>query len=149
MSGRFSRWMMMGALVVASFAASSRAQAEGSIAGAVAGKPYSVTVAPVSAAKGQPIKAAVVVKPGAGYHINEEFPTKLSLKPSAGVTVAKAELLGKPDAKLSKDECRFEVSLTGTEAGKKTVSGDLKFAVCTETTCEPQKTVVSIELNVK
>lgn len=148
MSGRLSRWMMMGALVVSSFAISSQAQADGSIAGAVAAK-YSVTALPVAAAKGQPTKAAVVVKPSAGYHMNEEFPTKLSLKPTAGVTVAKAELLGKGDAKLSKEECRFEVTLTGTEAGKKMVTGDLKFAVCTETTCEPQKTVVSIELNVK
>ena len=126
----------------------SQAHAEGSIAGAVAGKPFSVTVAPVSGHKGLAVKATVVVKPGAGYHINEEFPTKLSLKAPAGVTVAKAEL-GKADAKLSKDECRFEVTLTGTETGKKTVAGDLRFAVCTDTTCDPQKAAVSLEVDVK
>lgn len=148
MSVRFSRWMMMGALFVGGFSALPFAQAEGSIAGAVSGKPFSVTVAQVTAAKGQPVKAEVVVKPGAGYHINEEFPTKLSLKAPAGVTLAKADL-GKADAKMSKDECRFEVTLTGNEAGQKTVPGELKFAVCTDTTCDPQKTAVSIALSVK
>jgi hypothetical protein len=50
---------------------------------------------------------------------------------------------------MSKDECRFEVTLTGNEAGQKTVPGELKFAVCTDTTCDPQKTAVSIALSVK
>lgn len=115
---------------------------------AVAGRPYTVTVAPVSASKGQPAQAAVVIKAGAGYHINEEFPTKLSLKPVAGVQLAKADL-SKSDAKLSKNEGRFDVTLTATETGKKTVSGELRFAVCTESTCEPQSTQIRIEVSVK
>ncbi len=50
---------------------------------------------------------------------------------------------------MSKSECRFDVVLTGAEAGKKTVTGNLSFAVCTETTCDPQKATVTIDLTVK
>lgn len=112
------------------------------------GARYAVTVAPVSAPKGQPAKATVLIKPAAGYHLNEEFPTKLALKPTVGVVLAKAEF-AKQDAKLSRDEGRFEVTLVGNEPGQKAVQGSLKFAVCTETTCEPQNASVRIDFLVK
>ncbi len=126
MISRFSR-LVLGAVVLGGLALGGGvARAEGSLVGAVAGKPYVVTVAPVSGAKGQPVKAQVVIRPAAGYHMNEEFPTTLKLSPTAGVAFSKATL-AKQDA----------------------VTGNLSFAVCTETTCDPQKTPVTIELTVK
>ena len=148
MISRFSR-LVLGAVVLGGLALGGGvARAEGSLVGAVAGKPYVVTVAPVSGAKGQPVKAQVVIRPAAGYHMNEEFPTTLKLSPTAGVAFSKAAL-AKQDAVMSKQECRFDVQMTGSEAGKKSVTGSLSFAVCTETTCDPQKTSVTIELTVK
>ena len=35
------------------------------------------------------------------------------------------------------------------KTGAQTVPGELKFAVCTETTCDPQRSPVAIELDVK
>ena len=150
MSSRLSRWMLSSVVAVGLALAlgSGAVRAEGGIAGAVASKPYSITVSPVSGSKGQPVKATIVIKPGAGYHMNEEFPTKLKLSPPPGVTPSKAELT-RADAVMSKQECRFELTLTASEAGKKTVAGQLSFAVCTETTCDPQKAPVAIELIVK
>ena len=39
--------------------------------------------------------------------------------------------------------------LTGSQAGKRTVLGELRFAVCTATTCDPKKEPISIEINVE
>lgn len=148
MSSRFSRWMLGAVVLGAISLGNGMARAEGGLVGAVAGKPYTLTAAAVSGATGQPVKAQVVIKPAAGYHMNEEFPTSLKLSPMQGVTYAKAQL-SKADAAMSKSECRFDVVLTGAEAGKKTVTGNLSFAVCTETTCDPQKATVTIDLTVK
>ncbi len=148
MSSRFSRWMLGAVVLGAISLGNGMARAEGGLVGAVAGKPYTLTAAAVSGATGQPVKAQVVIKPAAGYHMNEEFPTSLKLSPTQGVTYAKAQL-SKADAAMSKSECRFDVVLTGAEAGKKTVMGNLSFAVCTETTCDPQKATVTIDLTVK
>ena len=120
----------------------------GKLAGAVSGMPYTLTIAKVSAVKGQPATAQVVIKPAAGYHINKDFPTSLKLNPPAGVTLAKAELK-KADAKLSETEGSFAVTLTAANAGAQKIPGELRFAVCTETTCDPQRSSVNIELDVK
>ena len=129
---------------------------EGKLAGAgaiapgaaAAGKPYTVQIDKVSAQKGQPATVQVVITPAKGWHLNKDFPTSLKLTPPAGVSAAKAAL-GKGDAKLRESEGRFEVVLTSSEAGKKTVPGDLRFAVCTDTTCDPQRSAVTIEMDVK
>ena len=129
---------------------------EGKLAGAgaiapgaqAAGKPYTVKIDKITAQKGQPATAQVVITPAKGWHLNKDYPTSLKLTPPAGVTASKASL-GKGDAKLSDEEGRFEVVLTSSESGKKTVPGDLRFAVCTDTTCDPQRSAVTIEMDVK
>lgn len=139
-----------GGLVLSSRSSQAAAPAAegGKLAGAMAGKPYTLSIAKVSAKKGQPATTQVVIKPAAGYHINKDFPTSLKLTPPAGVTLAKAELK-KADAKLSETEGSFEVTLTADKVGAQQVPGELRFAVCTETTCDPQRSPVAIELDVK
>jgi hypothetical protein len=113
-------------------------------------KPYTVSVPKVAATHGQPATAQVAFRPAAGYHLNTEFPTSLKLNAPAGVTTAKASL-AKSDAKLSEKEGSFSVVLTAQDAGKKVVSGELRFAVCTDngTSCEPQRLPIAIELDAK
>lgn len=118
------------------------------LSAAVAGGPYTLTVAPVVAKKGVSTVAKVVITPAAGYHMNEQFPVSLKLTPPAAVSVPKP-VLKKEDAKASEKELSFEVAMTPGAAGKLTIPGDLRFAVCTESTCDPQKTTVAIVLDVK
>lgn len=127
--------------------ADSRAAGAPALGGVLTGTPYTLTVASVTATKNQAAKATVVFKPVAGYHLNKDFPTGLKLTLPAGIT-GSAELT-KKDAQLSEAEGKFEVTLTSTEPGKKTIAGMLSFAVCTATTCEPQKSPVAIVLDVK
>lgn len=90
--------------------------------------------------------ARLVVKPGAGYHMNKEFPTKLTLEPPAGVTLAKAVLEPADAEKFDDNELAFAVKMTAAGAGEYTIPGTFKFAVCTETTCDPKKQKVALVL---
>jgi hypothetical protein len=90
--------------------------------------------------------ARLVVQPGSGYHMNKEFPTKLTLEPPAGVTLAKAVLEPADAEKFSETELAFSVKMTATGAGEYTIPGTFKFAVCTDTTCDPKKQKVALVL---
>lgn len=95
--------------------------------------------------------AKIQVTPKGAYHMNKDFPTKLTLKTSDGVTLAKEKLTAKDDkdaVKIEKDAASFEISFTASSAGKKSFTGELKSAVCTETTCEPFTEAISFEVEV-
>ncbi len=137
------------ALVSATTVVSSMAQAQPAAAGALAGKPYSVAIQAAPTKVGAQSTATVTFKPGKGYHLNLDFPTSLKLNLPAGVSSPKPSL-AKADAKtVSAEQGVFEVQLTAASAGQKSIPGTLRFAVCTEATCEPQSTPVTITLDVK
>ncbi|MSP59435.1 MAG: hypothetical protein EXR72_03670 [Myxococcales bacterium] len=118
---------------------------------ASAGEPaasFSIVAAQVVAKVGQAAVAQVVIKAAPGYHLNKDFPTSLKLDPTAGIDLPKPKLL-KADAKLSEMEGSFDVALTAREAGKKTIAGVLAFAVCTATTCDPQRVKVAIAVDAR
>jgi hypothetical protein len=139
--------LLAGATSFAGGPAAAPAGGAGKLAGAL-DQPFTVSVAKVAARKGQPATATVVIVPAAGYHMNAEYPTSLTLRPPAGVTAAKLAL-NKADAKLSETKGSFDVVLTSASSGPKVVPADLRFAVCTATTCDPQKSTVSIQLDVQ
>lgn len=111
---------------------------------------YVLKVDAPPAKKGQKSVAKVHIKPGAGYHMNKEYPTSLVLSSvPSGVTVDKMKLTMKDAAKWEESEGEFDIAYTAAQAGKKTVSGEIKFAVCSATTCDPKKSNVSFEIDVK
>ncbi len=111
---------------------------------------FSVTLLqPPDVAGGTETVATVKVKPGAGYKMNHEYPTKLTLSPVDGVTPAKATLLKADAAKFDNHEVAFNVKLTPAKAGTYTVRGTAAFAVCTESTCDPKTAKIAINLVAK
>lgn len=110
---------------------------------------FHLAVAAVNGKPGAETIAKVVVTPGSGYHVNKDYPTKLVLQPPAGVTIAKAELVTADAAKLTDNELVFDVKLTAAQPGTYTVDGRFKFAVCTESTCDPKKKKITLQLAVQ
>ena len=111
---------------------------------------YVLKVDAPPAKKGQKSVAKVKITPAAGYHMNKEYPTSLVLSSvPAGVTVDKMKQTMKDATKWTETEGEFDVAYTAADAGKKTVSGEIKFAVCSANTCDPKKSNVSIEIDVK
>ncbi len=111
---------------------------------------YAVSLdVPADAASGAEVVAKVKVVPGAGYKMNQEYPTKLTVQPTDGVTAAKAVLQKGDAAKFDNHELAFDVKLTPAKAGAYTVNGTLAFAVCTDATCDPKTEKIAINLVAK
>ena len=112
--------------------------------------------APADAKAGAEATAKIIVTPNAGYHVNMEYPIKLTIAPTDGVAVAKAELVAgghdksKGDAdSLDEQNLTFSVKLTPSKSGSYTVNGSFKFAVCDKDQCLPKKEQIAIVVAAK
>lgn len=111
---------------------------------------YVLKVEAPAVKKGQKSVAKIRITPGAGYHMNKEYPTSLVLSTvPAGVTVDKMKQTLKDAAKWEEAGGEFDIAYTAAQPGKKVVSGEIKFAVCSANTCDPKKSNVSFEIDVK
>jgi hypothetical protein len=121
-----------------------------SLAGtALAADNYDLSInKPAAKAKSRAV-ARISVRPKGAFHVNTEYPAKLTVAAPAGVSLEKEKQTGKEAAKLAKDALEFEVAFTADAAGTKSFTGELKFAVCTDTECKPTTEKVSFEVDVK
>lgn len=110
---------------------------------------YALQIDPAEGTVGQPGTVSIRVIPNATWHMNLEYPTKLTVTPPAGVEVAKPKL-GKEDAvKFDEQNCEFSVAFTPSEAGDKVFTGEFKFAVCQDTACVPKTEKLEFHVAVK
>ena len=107
---------------------------------------FQLTVTPPApGTAGAEAVAKVTIVPGTGYKMNKEYPTKLVVQPPEGVAVAKAEQqIG--DASFDPHKLSFDIKLTAAKAGTYPVSGTIKFAVCTDQTCDPKKQTIAFDV---
>ena len=112
--------------------------------------------APADTTAGADVVAKVTVTPSSGFHVNMEYPTKLTLDSTPGVTIPKAELKaggrdkskGDADA-LDEQKLAFLVHLTADKSGSYTVNGSFKFAVCDKDQCLPKREPIKIVVAAK
>jgi len=113
---------------------------------------------PSDAKAGGEATVKVTLTAGDKYHVNTEFPTKITLESTAGVAIAKAELRAgghdkdKGDADVfDEKEMVFDLKMTPAAAGNYTVNGVFKFAVCDKdgSTCLAKKEPLAIQLAAK
>ena len=98
----------------------------------------------------------ISVTPGTGYHVNTEYPVKLVLNSTQGVTLPKTEFSaggheqGKGDAdSFDEKQLAFSVKLGLPPAGGYTVNGTFRFAVCDANQCLPKREPVAITVAAK
>ena len=111
---------------------------------------------PADAKAGAEAVAKIVVTPGSGYHVNTEYPIKLTLTQPDGVTLAKSSFVagqrgnpkGDADA-LDEQQLAFAVKLTPAASGSYTVNGSFKFAVCDADRCLAKKENIAITVAAK
>lgn len=108
---------------------------------------YHLTIEAPRAKVGTPGQVSVVVKAGKGYHVNAQYPTSLTVNPPPGVELPKPKLTAKDGARIEAAQARFDVAYTAKEAGAKVFTGVLKFAVCTDTTCDPHNEKISFTVD--
>jgi hypothetical protein len=110
---------------------------------------YVLNVEVPPAQQGRRATAKIRITPATGYHINKEYPAEIVLVPPAGVTLAKAKLAGKDAARLDEQAAEFDIGYTATQPGKKTVTGEIKFAVCSANSCDPKKIKLALDLEIR
>lgn len=101
---------------------------------------YTITLAaPAQVGKGAQGTVVLEVTPKQGWKLNKEFPTKLTVAEPAGVKVAKKEQTVADAVAFADKSGRWQVQFQAESSGGKDFTGVLKFAVCTDTSCDPKK----------
>ena len=117
---------------------------------AFAASEYKVDVKAPSAKKGEKATAVLHVQGQGDFHVNEEYPVKLTITAPAGVKLEKATMKKEDAAKFGKDGADFNIAFTSSDTGKKDFTGDFKFAVCKGSeACKPVAEKVSFSVDVK
>jgi hypothetical protein len=116
---------------------------------AIAGTNYKLAINAPSARVSSRSLATITVQPTDGYHLNLEYPTKVTINAPAGVTVEKSKMAAGDATRLDKDAAQFDVAFVSAEKGRKAFTGEIKFAVCTETTCDPKVQALAFEVDVQ
>jgi hypothetical protein len=113
---------------------------------------------PSDAKAGAEATVKISVTPGSEYKVNTEFPTKLTLDTTSGVTLVKAEFKAgghdkdKGDADMFDEHgLAFNVKLTAAASGSYTINGSFKFAVCDKAghQCLAKKEPIAIQVAAK
>jgi hypothetical protein len=97
---------------------------------------------------GQPAQLKLVLEARGGYHVNQDYPIRVSFKAPAAVKLTK-DSLGKADAaQFGEESARFEVGFSA-DKGTHELLADVDFAVCTKDTCVPDQRKLAVALNVQ
>src|SRR5215510_674356 len=83
---------------------------------------YEIKKTEPKVAVGATATASLTITAKAGWHVNAEAPITVALTPPAGVTVPKAKLTRADLAQSTQESARFDIPVSATEAGKKTIN---------------------------
>ena len=109
---------------------------------------YEVTKTEPKVAVGATATASVTMKAKGGWHLNAEAPITVALTAPAGVSVPKPKLSRGDLAASSTDSARFDIPISATEAGKKSITAEARFVICQEQACKPVKETLALAVDV-
>src|SRR5262245_40106029 len=92
--------------------------------------------------------ASLTITAKSGWHVNAEAPITVALTPPAGVTVQKAKLTRADLAQSTQESARFDIPVSATEAGKKTINAEARFVLCQEQACKPVKETLALAVEI-
>lgn len=122
-------------------------EGSGGEAGAADGN-FAITAAAQGAvAVGTAGRAEVTLEGRNGYHVNQEYPIQLTLRPPAGVEVAKTTLAREDATTFEEARAVFPVAFTPRAAGHHELTGELSFSVCNPQNCLMERRPVTIAVD--
>jgi hypothetical protein len=102
-------------------------------------KELTVEITPPRAARvGAASMAQVTIRPGAGYHINTDYPWKLALAQTPGLEAAKGV------ARAEETELQLPISVTPTAAGNHRLRGTVTFGICKHDQCLQREVPIAV-----
>jgi len=109
---------------------------------------YEIKKTEPKVAVGATATASLTITAKSGWHVNAEAPITVALTPPAGVTLQKAKLTRADLASSSLESARFDIPVSATEAGKKTINAEARFVLCQEQACKPVKETLALALDI-
>lgn len=107
-------------------------------------------VPPAEVSAGVEASVTIKVRPKGEWHFNLDFPTSVKVEVPEGMKVAKAvQTLKDATSKSEEEGAIWSIKVTPERAGAGTLTCNVKFAVCTETTCDPKKETLALTLHAK
>ena len=94
-----------------------------------------------NASVGRAQTARIRIVPGAGFHINTEYPFVVQLADAPGLKLDKLRFEGGKrgavgDAEtLAEEELAIPITVTPTTSGEHTLNGTINFGICKATSC--------------
>jgi len=119
-----------------------------SVAAGGDGALYEIKKTEPKVAVGATATASLTITAKGGWHVNEEAPITVALTAPAGVTVQKAKLTRADLAQSTKEAARFDIPVSATEAGKKTINAEARFVLCQEQACKPVKETLVLAVDI-
>ena len=93
-------------------------------------------------------KFSVILTPRGAYHINQEYPTSITLKTPVGLSLSKSRFLKSDALEFNEKIAKFEVTFTPEKAGVYATEVKASFAMCTSKTCIPLDKTLAVTLSV-
>jgi hypothetical protein len=115
---------------------------------AAEGSLYEITKTDLKVAVGATATTSLTIKVRGGWHVNDEAPISLALTPPEGLTVKKDKLTRADLAASTVDTARFDIPVSATEPGKKTINAEAHFVICQESACKPVKETLALAVDV-
>jgi hypothetical protein len=109
---------------------------------------YEIKKTEPQVAVGATATASLTITAKAGWHVNAEAPITVALTAPAGVTLQKAKLTRADLAQSTQDAARFDIPVSATEAGKKTINAEARFVLCQEQACKPVKETLALAVDI-
>ncbi len=97
---------------------------------------------------GQAGSFGIALTPSGEYHVNEEYPIRLTVRAPAELTLPKSTLERADAAEFGATKARFDVPFTPTSAGERRVEVQVDFAICTPQNCMPDQRTLALALPV-
>lgn len=111
---------------------------------------YVLSISAPTAKVNEEAVATVKVSSKGEAHINKKYPTRLTLNVPDGVTVKKAKQTARDAVKLNDSTLEFQVQFEAEKPGKRTMTGELRFATCQgEESCQQYTKRIAIDVDVE
>jgi len=110
---------------------------------------FSLTIDPQGTyAVGRAASVAIHLTAKGPHHVNQEYPHKLKLKATDGVTYPQT-VISRDAMKITNEQADFIVALTPSRSGRVTVGGDFAFSLCTADRCLIEKRALALDVQVQ
>jgi hypothetical protein len=109
---------------------------------------YEIKKTEPKVAVGATATATLTITAKSGWHVNGEAPITVALTAPAGVTLQKLKLSRADLAQSTPEAARFDIPVSATEAGKKTINAEARFVLCQAQACKPVKETLAFAVEI-